>query len=137
MGKPQTAIALCIFCCVSLALPGPTPSYAEEPADQAARTCAQPRGTPDDTIASCSALIEAGTLKGRELAAAYAERGFARTLKRSLAEAETDLNEAVKIDPDFAPAYVDRANFWTVSHKPDRAMADAEQAGLHPWNETR
>ncbi|MGE5158550.1 MAG: tetratricopeptide repeat protein [Gemmatimonas sp.] len=73
-------------------------------------------------------MIDSGTLQGQDLAGAYASRGFARTLKRDLAGAESDLDQAIKIAPDDAQAYVDRANFWNVSRKADRAMADAEQA---------
>src|ERR1700688_1052041 len=59
---------------------------------------------------------------------AHAQRGYARTLKRNLTEAETDLNEAIKIAPDYAEGFANRANFWTVSHQYDRALADGEQA---------
>jgi len=46
----------------------------------------------------------------------------------NLAEAEADLNEAIKIAPDYAEGFANRANFWTVSHQYDRALADGEQA---------
>ena len=58
-------------------------------------------------------MIDAGTASGRPLAAAYAQRGWARTVKRDLTEAETDLDQAIKLDPDYAQAYAERANFWT------------------------
>ncbi len=126
MGKSHFTVALLLSCSVSWGVP----AYAEAPADQAAQACAHPKpsDTQDDTIASCSAAIESGTLQGQALAAAYAQRGFARTLKRSLDEAESDLDQAVKIAPDFAQGYINRANYWTVRGKPDRALADAEQA---------
>jgi tetratricopeptide (TPR) repeat protein len=119
-------LSCCLSCCISWALLGPLPAHAQLISDEAPRACN--RSTPDETIASCSAVIDSGTLTGRPLAAAYAQRGYARTLKRSLAEAEADLDQAIKIDPDYPDAYANRANFWTVSQKPDRAMADAEQA---------
>src|SRR6202158_1919719 len=128
MAKPRATFAsICLSFGLSWALLGPSPAKAQLISDEAARACKQ--DTPDETIASCSQVIDSGTVSGRPLAAAYAQRGFARTLKRSLTEAEADLDEAIKIDPKFADAYANRANFWTVSHKFDRALADAEQAG--------
>jgi hypothetical protein len=103
MVKPRRALALYLSSCLLSALPALAPLQAQAEqvqGDQPTRACSQPQGTLDETIASCSAVIEAGSVSGRELAAAYAQRGFARTLKRDLAKAETDLNEAVKLAPD-------------------------------------
>jgi tetratricopeptide (TPR) repeat protein len=128
MAKPYLTLAsICLSCCISWALLGPSPSNAQL-ADEAGRACDQAIVTLDDAIAACSAVIDSGSLTGRPLAEAYAQRGFHRTAKRRLTEAEADLDEAIKIDPDYAQAYANRANFWTVNHKFDRAMADAEQA---------
>lgn len=126
MGKSRQTFASiclsgCIACCIAGAAPGLSPSPAWAGADDATRACNQAIAKPDDTIASCSALIDSGSVSGRQLAAAYAQRGFARTLKRSLTHAEADLDQAIKIDPDYAEAWANRANFWTVSKKPDRA----------------
>ena len=76
----------------------------------------------------CSAVIESGQVQGGLLAAAYAQRGFVFTLKRNLEQAQKDLDQAIKIAPDYAEAYVNRANFWTVTDQPERAIADAERA---------
>jgi len=131
MVNPRRALVLCMsfFLLAPAAL---APAHAEVQAqdNQAARACRQPqdKDTMDDIVQNCSAAISSGSLSGRELAAVYAERGFALTVKRGLTDAESDLDEAVKIDPEFAVAYSNRANFWNVSHKFDRAIADAEQA---------
>jgi tetratricopeptide (TPR) repeat protein len=128
MGKPYSIFAsICISSGLCWALLGPVPASAQLISEEAARACDQT--TPDQTITSCSLVIDSGTVSGRPLAAAYAQRGYARTLKRNLAEAEADLNEAIKIAPDYAEGYANRANFlWTVSHRYDRALADGEQA---------
>src|SRR5258707_9554605 len=127
MGKPRATFAsICLSFSISWASLGFSPANAQLISEEAARACKQ--DTADETVTSCSQVIDSGTVSGRPLAAAYAQRGFARTLKRSLTEAEADLDEAIKIDPKFADAYANRANFWTVSHKYDRAFADAEQA---------
>jgi tetratricopeptide (TPR) repeat protein len=49
-------------------------------------------------------VIDSGALTGRPLAAAYAERGAARTLLRKLDEAEADFDQAIKIDPTYLDA---------------------------------
>ena len=87
--------------------------------------CEGPQSTVDDRVKGCSV---AGQVRGRELAAAYAQRGFALTLTRNLDQAKNDLDQAIKIAPDYAQAYVNRANLWTVANQPEHAMADAETA---------
>ena len=72
--------------------------------------CEGPQSTVDDRVKGCSAIIDAGQVRGRELAAAYAQRGFAFTLTRNLDQAKNDLDQAIKIAPDYAQAYVNRAN---------------------------
>ena len=105
-----------------------------EPAPEAAQAadprqlCLGPASTPDERVKGCSAVIESGQVQGSLLAAAYAQRGFVFTLKRNLEQAQKDLDQAIKIAPDYAEAYVNRANFWTVSNQPERAIADAERA---------
>src|SRR3984893_18308918 len=125
MCKLQPTLASICICWVLLGL---SPSGTRADTAEATRACTLAVTNPDDTIASCSAVIDSGSLSGRALAAASSQRGYARTLRRSLADAETDLDQAIKIDPDYAEAYANRANFWTVSKKPDRALTDAEAA---------
>ena len=79
-------------------------------------------------IAGCSAMIDSGALRGRELSAAYAQRGHALTVTRNLARASDDLDRAVSADPTYAVALVNRANYLNVVGKPDRALADANRA---------
>jgi hypothetical protein len=99
MAKPPPTLAsICISCAISWVLLGLSPSNALAQTE-AERVCNQAVTSADDTIASCSAVIDSGMLGGRPLAATYSRRGCARTLKRDLPEAETDLDEAIKIDP--------------------------------------
>ena len=93
-----------------------------------AAVCLGPASTSDERVKGCSAVIESGQVQGGLLAAAYAQRGFVFTLKRNLEQAQKDLDQAIKIAPDYAEAYVNRANFWTVTNQPERAIADAERA---------
>jgi tetratricopeptide (TPR) repeat protein len=93
---------------------------AKAQSDDPQQLCIGPDSTVDDRVKGCSAVIDSRQVHGRELAAAYAQRGFAFTLKRALDQAQKDLDQAIKIAPDYAPGYVNRANFWTVSNQPQR-----------------
>ena len=39
-----------------------------------------------------------------------------------------DCNEAIRLDPKFAGAYIDRCWAWNLKNEPDRAMADCNEA---------
>jgi tetratricopeptide (TPR) repeat protein len=103
-----------------------TPETAQ--ATDPRQLCLGPASTPDERVKGCSDVIESPQVRGSLLAAAYAQRGFVFTLKRNLEQAQKDLDQAIKIAPDYAEAYVNRANFWTVSNQPERAIADAARA---------
>jgi tetratricopeptide (TPR) repeat protein len=122
---------------VAGALLGPSAAQAEGTSDSAPepavaadprQLCLAPASTLDERLSGCTAMIESGKAQGSMLAAAYAQRGFVFTLRRNLEQAHKDLDQAVKIAPDYTEAYINRANFWTVSNQPERAIADAERA---------
>jgi tetratricopeptide (TPR) repeat protein len=119
--------ALPLVTAIVLVVPVQNRVAQAQPADPQ-QLCEGPQSTTEDRVKGCSAIIDAGQARGRELAAAYAQRGFAFTLKRNLDQAKNDLDQAIKIAPDYAQAYVNRANLWTVANQPERAMADAETA---------
>jgi tetratricopeptide (TPR) repeat protein len=98
------------------------------PAADPRQLCLGAATSAEERVKACSAVSESGQVQGGLLAAAYAQRGFIFTLKRNLEQAQKDLDQAIKIAPDYAEAYINRANFWTVSKQPERAVADAERA---------
>jgi len=49
-------------------------------------------------------------------------------LTRNLAQAGDDLDRAVSADPTYVVAFVNRANYFNVAAKPERALADANRA---------
>jgi tetratricopeptide (TPR) repeat protein len=122
--KHSTAALACM--CASLFAVVPPRSVMAEP--DAGQRCAAADSGPEAWIAACSEIIASHAVDGEALAAAYAQRGYAYTLLRKLPEAEKDLDQAVKINPKSAVAFVDRANFWNVSGKRERALADSERA---------
>src|ERR1700744_4837871 len=107
MRRPYSTLAsICFSLGISCGALGAAPAQAQLISEEAARACSQ--STPAETVTSCSVVIDSGTVTGRPLAAAYAARGWARTLLRKLDEAEADLAQAVKIDPTYPDAYADR-----------------------------
>jgi tetratricopeptide (TPR) repeat protein len=88
---------------MSWAVLGAAPAQAQLISEEAARACNH--ATLAETVTSCSAVIDSGTVTGRPLAAAYVARGSARILLRKLDEAEADFDQAIKIDPTYPDAY--------------------------------
>ena len=97
---------------------------AESPAEAAAaidprQLCLGPATSPDERVKGCSPVIESGQTQGSLLAAAYAQRGFIFTLRRNLEQAQKDLDQAVKIAPDYAEAVAEtRAGYERDTRKP-------------------
>jgi hypothetical protein len=80
MRRPHSTLAsICLSvsmsCSISWAVLGAAPAQAQLISEEAARACNH--ATPEETVTSCSAMIDSGTVTGRPLAAAYAERGWA------------------------------------------------------------
>ena len=77
--------------------------------------CHGPNATLEQRVTACSSIIASGNTTGRDLAAAYAQRGYAYTLKRKLdlKPKRTSTRRSNSI-PTNAIAFVDRANFWNV-----------------------
>jgi tetratricopeptide (TPR) repeat protein len=101
-------------------------SSAED--DPAWQACAGANSAPDQRVTACSSVIDAKTETGRRLAAAYCIRGEGLTEKRDLDRALADLNEAIRIDPDYACAYSNRGRVYAAKGDRDHAIADYDQA---------
>jgi Flp pilus assembly protein TadD len=70
------------------------------------RTCSTDQGAV--ATAACTAAITSGTLHGHELAVAYLNRGLLQEKQGQHSDAVSDLNEAIRLDPNFAAAFLDR-----------------------------
>src|SRR6266851_4232870 len=79
---------------------------AQAPTDDAA-LCRSATG--DAAIAACIRAISSGKFKDRNLAAAYDKRGVELDRKSELDSAIADYDEALRVDPNFVVAYVNRA----------------------------
>ena len=90
-----------------------------------ARTCAtQTETMADERIAACGTLLGTGRLQGKPLGVAYSLRGLAYLDRGDIPNAISDLNRAVELAPDFAPAYQNRGNAWYARGNYGQAIAD-------------
>jgi tetratricopeptide (TPR) repeat protein len=90
--------------------------------------CGADAGAGDDRIAACTRVIASGQLKNEALARAFKTRAVDWRSKRDPDRAIADLNEAIRLDPQYALAYFDRANAWYAKRDFDHAIADYSEA---------
>ena len=89
------------------------------------RICAtQTESLADQRIAACTTLLKSGRLRGKPLGIAYELRGLAYLDRGDIPHAIGDLNNAIQLAPDFAPAYQNRGNAWYARGNYGQALAD-------------
>ena len=83
---------------------------------------------PEILISGCTAVIQSGNRSGHDLAMAFTVRGlgYKRTFLFELAF--EDFNEAINVDPAYAPAYLHRGNMYLERGEIERAGQDFHQA---------
>jgi tetratricopeptide (TPR) repeat protein len=90
-----------------------------------ARMCAtQVEDLANERIAACARLLQSSRLRGKPAGVAYGLRGLAYLDRGDIAHAIADLNQAVALAPDFAPAYQNRGNAWYARGNYGQAIAD-------------
>jgi tetratricopeptide (TPR) repeat protein len=104
---------------------------------------------PEVSISVCSAAIESGRARGRDLAIAHTERGVAYVALLDYDRALHDFGEAIRIDSTFAKAFANRGAVYGAKQDFDRAIDDftrvlaleprsanafADRAGMHRLN---
>ncbi len=89
----------------------------------AAADCDTPRD-PEATIVDCTQSINSGKWKGRDQAANYTNRGNGYRDKNDLDHAIADFNEAIRLDPKLAMAFLGRGIAFSDKGDNDRAIAD-------------
>ena len=70
--------------------------------------CTSTSSKPDQRIAACTLLIDAGQLSSQHLATAFHQRGLARADKRDFGGAISDYNEALRNNSLYAVVYYHR-----------------------------
>jgi lipoprotein NlpI len=83
---------------------------------------------PDTSIAGCTALIQSGQESPADLATAYFDRGIAHRDKKEYDLALQDLDQALKLKPEFSGALNTRGNVYADMGETDRAIADYNDA---------
>jgi tetratricopeptide (TPR) repeat protein len=94
--------------------------------DENAKTCAG--DNPDASVAACTALIQGGQETDEGLAIAHNNRANAYINKGDNDRAIQDLDEAVRIDPNYATAYYNRGIAYNNKDQHERAIQDFDQA---------
>jgi tetratricopeptide (TPR) repeat protein len=85
-------------------------------------------GSADERIAACTRAIDSGRLQGKELAAAYGNRGAAHKDKGDTSRAIADLNEAIRLNPHDAEGYRNRGIAHRLNGDLDRAIENQTEA---------
>ena len=78
----------------------------------------------DIVVVACTAAIQSGQWSGKDLVWAYVGRGTGYRGKGDLDRAIADFNQAITLDPKYAPTYYDRGNAYWGKGDIDRAIAD-------------
>src|SRR2546423_1708891 len=86
--------------------------------------CDQPNITSDQRIASCSVTVGNTQATPQQIAYALTERGWAYEDRTQHDRAMSDLNEALRLDPNSAKAWRVRGELYRRAHQLDQAMAD-------------
>ncbi len=83
----------------------------------------------DLSITACTQIIDA-KISGeiRFLVTAYSNRGNALYKKQQYAMALLDFNQAIKLNPNFAPAYYNRGSLHSVKGRDAKAIKDYTSA---------
>ena len=89
-------------------------------------TCEKESG--DIAIAACSRAIASGNYKGEKLAVLYNDRGVEHANKGERDRSIADLDQAIRLKPDYPEAYSNRGDAWRIKGDLVRAMADLDQS---------
>ena len=85
--------------------------------------CTSP-SEPETVIAACTRLIESGQFAGHDLAVFHYDRGIAHKNNKDFDRAISDYSEAIRLDPNYAHAYLNRGVLLADKREIDRAIAD-------------
>ena len=79
-------------------------------------------------IVQASAHDDTSSTKDPQTAAELIKQGDDRLASNEYDQALADFNEAIRLNPDYAPAYVSRAQAWAKKHYRDREIDDYTEA---------
>ena len=130
LGKPMPVTARAFACAITVAaITGVASSGALAQIKQQFNWCiAENNPTPDQKISGCTAVIQAGKLKGKRLAFAFINRGVGYYEKGQYDRAIQDYDQAIKFDPKYALAFNNRCAVYHKKREYDRAIQECNQA---------
>src|SRR5215475_15329381 len=96
--------------------------------DDRSRCFAREGVSPEDKLASCTAVIQSGGQTPQGLVAAYANRGNAHLNLRNYDHAIEDYNEEIRLDSKYAPGFNARGLAYLRKGRLDPAIADFDAA---------
>ena len=82
----------------------------------------------EQTIAACTAVIDARKLDTKAIAVAHHNRGLALQLSGQTDRAIADYDEAIRLQPDYANAHIYRGSAYFEKFDFDRALQEFDQA---------
>lgn len=88
--------------------------------------------TPAQKITGCTAVIQAGKLKGKRLVFTFSNRGVAYYERGEYDRAIQNYDQAIKLNPNHAGAYYNRS--LAKKQKGDQAGAEADLAAARKIN---
>src|SRR5579872_6995891 len=100
----------------------PAAAAGAEPADDQSQCTASTGVSPEQKLASCTAVIAAGPATPQELAVAFTNRGNAYLSKRDSDHAIADFDEAIRLDPKYVFPLDGRGLAYTNKSQFDRAI---------------
>lgn len=86
--------------------------------------CERSQSSPDLALAACARLIASGSYNNDRLAKLHTHRGSAFAAKGDIARAIAEYGEAIRVDPNWASAYLSRA--FNLARKGDHRGAIAD-----------
>ncbi len=82
---------------------------------------------PEILISGCTAVIQSGKGSGHGLAVAFTNRGLGYRRTSQTERAFEDFNQAIRLDPTYAPPYYHRGNMYLERGEIRRAEEDFDQ----------
>jgi tetratricopeptide (TPR) repeat protein len=105
------------------------PSDAASADDQ--KTCFQAEGR-KEFVSACTRVMESGKPQGQQLAPVYLSRGLAWSRMNNPERAIQDYSEAIKLDPQFAPALNNRCAVYVRENEFDLAIRRITSSSILP-----
>jgi tetratricopeptide (TPR) repeat protein len=121
-------VVVCFGLVAGLALAAPHIGATQQSAAASDVRSQCDRAPADARVKACTTLIDAGSLAGRELGAAYVNRGRARVLTSDFAGAIADFTRALELLPGEPMVYEGRGLARVQSGDADGAIADLTEA---------